>query len=297
MTKGRITLPHRFTGGGYQVTVNADRSINVRQGDWLSKYSMAIYGDFDHVDKFWRKNGALWEEIKNKNLIKTGEILYHRDLLPGEVGVPAPAPQPAPKQEIPASVIEEFLRWLVQAYQRTEWWVETSGGSDFGLFFGSIQKLTLGIRNRTPRLGPQDEIIWFHAGAAGLSIGWPDITVSGSYSDVDFWSRPWPILKAPWYTRLTRDDFRGGMMLVDFGMGLGVGKSVVFLFFGIGFPPSRILHELQRFFHGDFSALRSLLLRGSCSGVAILEGNNSSLPGAGIAGRAGVMYDRAYWGF
>jgi len=289
MNQETIALPHTFHRSGYEVTVNADRSIKVRQDDWLSKYSMAIYGDFDHIDKFWRKEGALWEEIKNKDLIKTGEILYHRDPLPGE------APRADPKHEIPASVIEDFLTWLKQKYIRSEWWVESSGGSDFGLFFWTIQKLTLGIRNRRPKLGPEEEIIWFHAGASGLSIGWPDIIVSGSYSNVDFWSRPWPILKAPWYRVLTRDDFRGGILLIDFGFGLVAGKSTVFLFFGLGFPPIRIIQETKRFLGGDASVLPCLLKRATCSGCAILEGNNVSLPGAGIAMRAGLMHDRAYW--
>lgn len=155
MNQGKITLPHTFQGGGYEVTVNADRSIKVRQGDWLSKYSMAIYGDFNHIDKFWRKENGLWQKIVdvNKDLIETGETIYHRDPLPGE------SSGPAPKHEIPASVIEDFLKSVQQTCIRSEWWVESSGGSDFGLFFGSVQKLTIGIRNRRPRLGPPEEII------------------------------------------------------------------------------------------------------------------------------------------
>jgi hypothetical protein len=42
-------LPKTFRGGGYDVTINGDRSMNVRQGGWPSKYSMTIYGDFDHL--------------------------------------------------------------------------------------------------------------------------------------------------------------------------------------------------------------------------------------------------------
>jgi hypothetical protein len=47
-------LPKTFRRGGYDVAVNADRSIKVRPG----LYSLAIYGDFGRVDKFKRKNGA-----------------------------------------------------------------------------------------------------------------------------------------------------------------------------------------------------------------------------------------------
>ena len=79
------TLPHKFEGGGYEVTINADRSILVRQGDWLSKYSMAIYGDFNHIKKFKEKIGTdLYRDVPNPNLIRTGDTLYHPELLPDE---------------------------------------------------------------------------------------------------------------------------------------------------------------------------------------------------------------------
>ena len=84
-------LPKTFTGGGYQVTVNADRSILVKQGDWLSKYSMAIYGDFvdPHIRKFKRREKLpdgryVFKDVIPANLIRTGETLYHPDRLPGE---------------------------------------------------------------------------------------------------------------------------------------------------------------------------------------------------------------------
>jgi len=81
-------LPKTFRGGGYEVTINGDRSINVKQGDLPGKYSMAIYGDFDHIDKFCKKNGSLYEAVKDKNLIKTGDVLYHPAALPGEPSIP-----------------------------------------------------------------------------------------------------------------------------------------------------------------------------------------------------------------
>jgi hypothetical protein len=37
------------------VTIDGDRSISVKQGDWLSKYAMAIYGDFDRIDNSARR--------------------------------------------------------------------------------------------------------------------------------------------------------------------------------------------------------------------------------------------------
>ena len=81
-------LPRTFRGGGYEVTINGDRSILVRQGDWLSKYSKAIYGDFDHINNFKRKFGHRYQDIQNVNLIQTGETLYHPGPLPGESMIP-----------------------------------------------------------------------------------------------------------------------------------------------------------------------------------------------------------------
>ncbi len=50
-----------FATGDFSVTVEDDRSIRVRSGDWISKYSAAIYGDpMAHWDRYKRKsNGAL----------------------------------------------------------------------------------------------------------------------------------------------------------------------------------------------------------------------------------------------
>src|SRR5262249_1123434 len=113
-------LPKTFRGGGHEVTINGDRSINVKQGDWLSKYSMAIYGDFDHIDKFCKKNGSLYEAIKDKSLVKPGDILYHLDPLPGErriatgerIGVSEPPP---PAQYVMGHDDRERRRLALQA--------------------------------------------------------------------------------------------------------------------------------------------------------------------------------------
>lgn len=45
-----------YSGGGFAVSVSRDGSIKVKPGDSLSKYSMAIYGDFRHMDHFVRSN-------------------------------------------------------------------------------------------------------------------------------------------------------------------------------------------------------------------------------------------------
>jgi len=74
-------LPHTFRGGGYDVTVNADRSIRIRQGDWLSKYSMAIYGNFEHTDKFMEKETRRVIGIPNLGVAGRAGFMYDRSYI------------------------------------------------------------------------------------------------------------------------------------------------------------------------------------------------------------------------
>ncbi|HJQ55400.1 MAG TPA: hypothetical protein VJ890_00750 [Vineibacter sp.] len=71
------------------MTVNADRSIIVKPGDWLSKYTMAIWGDYTepHIKAFKRKINGVLSRIDNPNLIKAGETLFVTSQLPGEIGI------------------------------------------------------------------------------------------------------------------------------------------------------------------------------------------------------------------
>lgn len=289
-------LPRTFNGGGYEVTVQADRSIRVRQGDWLSKYSMAIYGDFNHINSFKKKVGEQqFEKLKNPDLIRTGDILYHPDPLPQET----PEGDPGEKREIRTDWVIEFLKWVNQSFLITDWRVVGNGGFDLGLSFGTIQYATIGVRNTTPMLDPERdrEVVWFHALASGLTIGFPDdVFVSGSISTIQF-PGIGHIMRAPWVPRLVRDDFRHGIFVVEAGVSMVAGAMLTFLFFGIGFPPTRIFEEAQKlFYYGDLGAFQRLLQKGMCSGVAICAGNNFSIPGMGVACRAGLMYDRGYWG-
>ena len=58
--------------------MRTDGAIYVKHGDWLSKYSAAMYNGFTHVHKFGRmdKNGLL-RPIHNMNLIFAEETVYH----------------------------------------------------------------------------------------------------------------------------------------------------------------------------------------------------------------------------
>lgn len=295
-----MILPHTFRGGGYDVTVNADRSIKVRQGDWLSKYSMAIYGNFDHIDKFWKKNGSLYEEIKNKNLIKTGDTLYHPDPLPGEPAVAPGEDIGGSKPPLLSKHAADFLNWIHRTFIKTEWEVEGTGGADLSLTIWTIQYATIGLKNTRPRLDPTPQITWYHALATGLTAGWPSegFTAGGSFSVTDFYSKG-AILRAPWRRALTVDDFRHGAIFLEFGANFWFvvgGGSLMLVIFGFA-APYLVIGEIFRFFRtGDLRALQAAFFKGAPNGVAIIGGATVGIPGASVAGRLGFMYDRGYWG-
>src|SRR5262245_25974593 len=68
-----------YSNGTYQVEVREDGAIQVKPGDWLSKYSAAIYDNTNRLDLFVRPgpNGSTFE-IMDKNLITVGETILHK---------------------------------------------------------------------------------------------------------------------------------------------------------------------------------------------------------------------------
>jgi len=84
-----------FSQGGYSVNVGSDGRIKVKPGDSLSKYSMAMFGNFSHVNEYHRMSptGTL-APVSNVNLIRAGETLYHEPTYRvGESPIPG-APEP-----------------------------------------------------------------------------------------------------------------------------------------------------------------------------------------------------------
>jgi len=67
-----------YQNGPFKVSIAEDGAIKVKQGDWLSKYSAAIYNDFIHFYEYGRKrrDGRI-EIISNFSSIYAGEIIYH----------------------------------------------------------------------------------------------------------------------------------------------------------------------------------------------------------------------------
>lgn len=299
-------LPRTFSGGGYQVTVNADRSVVVKQGDWLSKYTMAIWGDFkdEHIRAFKRKAGGTYRDIDNPNLIRTGETLYVRAPLPGENGIgilpgentpggALPPTGPGGQPAIPAGRVTAFFDWLKRTFSPDpEWAIGDTGSGDLGFSFINVQYQQIQVIHK-----PVQVSTWFHAVAGGLTFGFPDdIAINGSFSPISFPSEGC-ILRSPLYGRITLHDFRHGCISFEIGGGILMGGSFTLLFFGMGFPPSRILETLKNYFYyGDPTIFATLLLRGAPSGVMVMDGLNMVPPGVGFAIRFGAMYDRRYWG-
>ena len=55
-----------YSNGTYSVTINSDRSIRVRPGDWISKYSAAIHDDpMAHWGDYKRKVNGKFVNITN----------------------------------------------------------------------------------------------------------------------------------------------------------------------------------------------------------------------------------------
>ena len=78
-------MPKTYTNNGFSVTIEDDGAIQVKAGDMLSGYSMAIHGDYTHIHEYRHRrhqpNGAISTDdlrvIDNLDLILTGETLYH----------------------------------------------------------------------------------------------------------------------------------------------------------------------------------------------------------------------------
>lgn len=83
-----------YRNGPYSVTVSEDGRILVKPGDWLSKYSYAIYKNYTTLDVFARLDASGNPiPIVNKDLIYAGETLIH---LPDYKKRPGQAPKPGP---------------------------------------------------------------------------------------------------------------------------------------------------------------------------------------------------------
>jgi hypothetical protein len=303
MDSSKSFLPHTFPDPGYagfKVTVSDDRSIKVRQGDWLSKYSMAIYGDFDHIDKFWRKNGSVYVKVTDKDLIKTGEILYHPDPLPGE---PSSSPGDGTSEPpLQASYIAEFFRWIKREFTSTEWAVDAFGMVDFTLLFFRAGRGTIGIKDVVPWLprAAQPVTNWYAAYRGG-SLYDKDKVVGGSISPVWFGNAGCVLQPfRPWRRGTAGSifpDFSGRVVVIEAGSNIASftdGRSVTAIIFGVALSPFTIQAVLDRVFRlGQRGVLESMFLKTPGAGVALVAGHSRDFPAVGLAAGWGTTTEAA----
>ena len=73
-----------YCNSGCLFVIDSDGSILVSQGDSIKKYSMAIHGDFEHLDEYYRKDGNKLNRINQRGRIYYNEKIYHKPSIPRE---------------------------------------------------------------------------------------------------------------------------------------------------------------------------------------------------------------------
>ncbi len=275
-----------FYGGGYSVTVNDDRSILVRPGDWISKYAAAIYGNPKvNWDKFKKKENGQYRRLSNPNLIQVGQRIYHPDPLPGEPGTPAaPAnPEPGDDPKLIEQRVRDFLMYIGHWFcPVTEWTFRGSSGGDLsgGPFVGSYLNLQV-QRDRDP------QPTTFHGVSVGVGAGPEDILGSFSFSLGDFPGvgcvGKFPTAGAT----LQMDEICGSYIILDLSGGVGLGGSITLLFFGLNGPAQAVVRSIAGYLRGSNDPITVPWL---FTGMAVMAGLNACTPNLGVSFKMGIMH-------
>jgi hypothetical protein len=277
-----------FTNGGYSVTVHDDRSIKVQPGDWVSKYSAAIYGDpLVNWDRFKRLRGNTYIDLVDPNSIVAGETLYHPGPLPGEKDEndfpPVEVIGRRPKPKLQGSRLAQFFDWLGRLVcPVNEWSLTDSGGGELSgaIFTGHI--FTIGAqRARDP------EKTWYYGVGAGLSLGPESIAGSFTMSTTNFPSRGVIGKFITAGTSLSKEEICGAYLVIDFGVGVGIGWSPAVLLFGFNLPPGYVIRNIVRYLRGDDLLLPQHILP---MGMILMHGLTATTPQFGVSMKAGWMH-------
>ena len=137
--------PGTFNRNPYSVTIAEDGKILVKKDDWLSKYSWALYGDYDTLNVFVRGNPDLVssteeikgiKEIEDVDRIRTGEYLIHE---PTYFSWMEKRGKPIPQKPVKPVKPEDV--------RTANWKAANLGGLD-GIFFpGSAGAVIVVLRN------------------------------------------------------------------------------------------------------------------------------------------------------
>jgi hypothetical protein len=288
--------PGTFTRGGHSVTIAEDGKILVRKDDWLSKYSWALYGDYETLDVFVRPNPPLIsstqeimgiKEVEDVNRINTGEYLIHVPTYfywAEKRGRPRIPRRPKSGGEEQESRLWEFLRFMRQwLCPVTDWKFVGSGSVDLSAAIFAAHYCRIGVER------PGDPTpTWFHAVGAGLGLGPEDVFGSITIAPPDWLSAGWVGKTVLAGRTLSLDEICGNYLLVDFGGSVFVGGSIAILFFGFNTPPHAVARNLVRYFRGaggPWPILPSL-----CHGAVVMAGFNAGTPNFGVSFKMGWMH-------
>jgi hypothetical protein len=295
--------PGTFTRGGNSVTIAEDGKILVQRNDWLSKYSYALYGDYETLDVFVRPNPPFRsatdeikgiKEIDNPDRIETGEYLIHVPTwfsFAEKRGKPRPKrpywprPVPAdPDNRLDVDRLKYFLRYLKQWFLPvTDWEFVTSSGADLSFSWFTAHYVGLGLKR------PFDAApIWFYAVGAGVNVGLEDFGIGGSVSRPSMPSIGY-VGKSPLVgLSLSPVEIAGTYLLLDVSAGEGIGASAAIMFFGFNNPVDAMIRNAVRYFRGiggDWPILPSL-----CHGAVVMAGLNATTPNIGVTIKGGYMH-------
>lgn len=294
-----------YSNGIHSVTINSDRSIIVKHGDWLSKYSAAIHGDPQvHWGDYARKVNGNFINIDNPNQIEVGETIYYTGELPGWVGIPPSIivlPTPPPTNETgeptPDQVIQ-FLNSVLRTLNPIPQW-SVAGSNDLGGgAFLQAQALQVGLKHVN-----ENEARWFSGICAGAGIG-PAAIKAGAT-----WSSTWLsngigqmsggylsglsfVAKGPLAgTELSAREFSGSFVRVDIGGSLILGGAVSVLAVGCKFPPEYLVRKTLEMIgsHGEFSWVPLAPMA-----LIFLSGMNLGFD-AGASVKGGQMWETSSW--
>lgn len=129
------TLPDgsaEYAGGGHRVTVQSDGAIQVKPGDWLSKYSMAIFGDFNPAlipRRFGKRYGGQVKPFSDipgadVNLIRVGETVYlmnRYNTQNGSNGEEEMIVPPRGGKPVPKTSVDSWLTGFMKYWQSVVW--------------------------------------------------------------------------------------------------------------------------------------------------------------------------------
>jgi hypothetical protein len=286
-------MSRTFTNCGYSVTVNDDRSILVKPGDWISKYAAAIYGDPNiNWKSFKKKEGNVFVDLPDPHRIEVGKLIYHPGPLPGEPMYPGqpvsgqPVAPGAPRSDgmlVPERLIQ-FLRYLKQWISpANDWTFKNSSGLDLSAAVFAAQYMAIQAFHRG-----EPEPYTFHAIGLGLGVGPEDIAASLALSPPDMWGAGYIGKCITAGRTLSADEICGNYIVLDFSAGLFVGGSFSILMFGINLPLQAVVRTISRYLRGEQENI--LILPSAFYGAAIMLGSNISTPNLGVSFKVGMMH-------